>query len=192
MQGLGVDNIELYVMTTELEVGADEGCKFLLVLFAFQQLGHEAYVQQRTATFGLVESSQRLDDGRRTVGVAAVCRRRAVADGEVGHSSVRRGSADASEVVVAGRRQHVQLCLAASGVRPAFDGAYQVVVDTYGNIVGIGVVVAEERCVVADVLAHLLLALPVRGTGLQQLVHRVAAVFEDVLLQRSKAVGDGA
>ena len=124
--------------------------------------------------------------------VAAVGGRGAVADGKVGETAVGCGSADAAEVVVAGGGEHVQLCLAAAGVGASLDGFHQVFVDAHGDVVGVRVVVAEEGGVVADVLAHDLLCLPVVLAGGEDFVHGVAFVLEDVLLQGGEAVGDGA
>ena len=39
-----IDDVELDVVATELEVGADERSQLLLVLFAFQQSGYKADV----------------------------------------------------------------------------------------------------------------------------------------------------
>ena len=93
---------------------------------------------------------------------------------------------------MAGRREHVQLCPSTTSIRPSLNGLHQVVIDTDGNLVGIYIVVAEEGRVVADILTHDLLAFPILLARLQQRVHRIAMVLEDVFLQRSKAVGNGA
>ena len=50
-----VDDIELDVMATELEIGTDERGQFLLVLLALQQGRHETHIQQRTTTLCLVQ-----------------------------------------------------------------------------------------------------------------------------------------
>ena len=91
-----------------------------------------------------------------------------------------------------GGGEHIQLCLAATGIGTPLDGLHQIVIDTDGNGVGIRVIIAEERRVVAYILAHFLLAFPVLGNGSEHLVHRVFALFEDVLLQGGEAVGNGA
>ena len=74
----------------------------------------------------------------------------------MGQSAIGRCSAYGTEVVVAGGAQHVQLGLAATGVRATLDCLHQIVVHPYGNIVGVGVVVAEEGGVVANIITHLL------------------------------------
>ena len=43
---------------------------------------------------------------------------------------------------------------------------------------------------VADILAHLLLTLPVLGHGFQNLVHRVLTLLEHMFLQRRETVGN--
>ena len=118
--------------------------------------------------------------------------RGAVRDGKVSESAVGRGTADGAEVVVAGRREHVQSGATTARVRTVVDGLHQVFIDAHGYLVGISVVIAEKRRVVADVLPHGLLVAPVCPTGVENLFHRVAMVLEDVLLQRREAVGDGA
>ena len=91
---------------------------------------------------------------------------------------------------MAGRRKHIELCLTATGIRTPLDSLHQVIVDAYGNAVGILVVVAEERGVVADVGTDLFPSPPVLCTGLKDFVHRVAMVFEYVLLQGCETVGN--
>ena len=72
VEGGRVDNVELDVVATEFEVGADELCQLLLVLVALQQCGHKAHVEQRATALRLVELAQRLDDSSGAVAVAAV------------------------------------------------------------------------------------------------------------------------
>ena len=120
-----------------------------------------------------------------------MCRRGTVADGEVCKSSVRSGTAYRTEVVVAGSTEHVQVGLSATCVGTSLDSIYKVVVNLHGNGVGIFVIVAEERCVVADVLAHLFFAFEVPGTCIEYLIHGVAMLFKDMFLYRCEAVGDG-
>ena len=91
-----------------------------------------------------------------------------------------------------GGGEHIQLCLAATGIGTPLDGLHQIVIDTNGDGVSIRVIIAEERRVVAYILALFLLAFPVLGNGSEHLVHRVFALFEDVLLQGGEAVGNGA
>ena len=149
-----VDDIELDVVAAELEVGADEMTELAHILLATQQVRHETHVQERAAALRLVELAEALDDGRGAVRVAAVGGRGAVADGEVGKTAVGRSAADAAEIVVAGGAEHVEVRLAAAGVGTAVDGFDEIVIDAHGNVIGVGIVVAEEGGVVADVLAH--------------------------------------
>lgn len=52
---LGVNDVELDVMTAELEVGADERGELFQVFVATQQVRHEAHVEQRASRLRLVE-----------------------------------------------------------------------------------------------------------------------------------------
>ena len=54
-QCLGIHDIELYVVTSELEVCTYETGTFLHVLVALEQLRCETNIEQRTATLCLVE-----------------------------------------------------------------------------------------------------------------------------------------
>ena len=57
---------------------------------------------------------------------------------------------------MAGGGEHVQLCLAATGVGVSLDGLHEVVIHLHGNGVGIVIIVAKERSAVHDELSHLL------------------------------------
>ena len=91
---------------------------------------------------------------------------------------------------MAGRREHIEFSLAATGIRATFYSLHQIVVDTNGNGISILIIIAEERCMVANILAHLLLTLPVLGHGFQNLVHRVLTLLEHMFLQRRETVGN--
>ena len=66
-QRLCIHDVELYVVTAELEVSAYETGTFLHILITPKQLRCEAHIEQRTATLCLVEFAQRLYYRRRTV-----------------------------------------------------------------------------------------------------------------------------
>ena len=187
-----VDDVELYVMSSHLEIGADEACEFLLVSLPLQERRREAHVEERATASRLVEFAERLDDRCRPVRVGTVRRRRAVADGEMRQSPVGRSPAHLSEIVVTGGAEHVKMRAPPSRVGSSLDGFHQVVVNPERDVVGAVVVVAEERRVVDDVLPHLLLPLEIAVEGAEDVVHGVPLVVEDVLLERRKAVGDGA
>ena len=72
-----VDDVELDVVSAELEVGADEVLDAFDSLFAGEDGGQEALVEQRSAGFDLVHLAERLDDRGRAVAVCASCCSRA-------------------------------------------------------------------------------------------------------------------
>lgn len=72
-KGLCVNDVELDVMTTELEICANHRRAFLDVVVTLEQLWCETHVEQRTAALRLVEFAERLNHSRWSVGVAAVC-----------------------------------------------------------------------------------------------------------------------
>ena len=116
--------------------------------------------------------------------------RSTVADGEMGETTIGRGTAYTTEIIMTGRRKHIQLRLSTTGIGTTFYGFYQIIIHTYGYRVGIRIVIAEERCVVADVLTHLFPILPIGSAGIQHLFHRVALVLEDMFLQSCETVGN--
>ena len=67
-----------------------------------------------------------------------------ITDGEVCQTSIGCGTAYRTEIVVAGGTEHIQMCLSATSVWTSLDGIHQVIIDSFSNIVGIIVVVAEE------------------------------------------------
>ena len=99
VEGSRVDNIELDMVSAKFEVGTDERGQFLLVFLTLQQGWNKTHVEQCTATLGLVELAQRLDDSRGSVRVAAMSRRGAVRNDKVSESAVGGGTANAAEVV---------------------------------------------------------------------------------------------
>ena len=187
-----VHDVELDVVAAHGEVAANEASQLHQVLVAFEQAGQKALVQQRATRFDVVEFGQRLDDRRRSVRVAAVRRRSSVRNRFSGDSSVGRGAQHFAKIDVASGGEHVQVVGFALDVRLAVDGLQQVVVHTNCDAVGIVVVVAEKRCAVDDGLTQNLLFLKITCNRVQNAFHREGLVFENVLLERGKAVGNGA
>ena len=188
----GVHDVELDVVATEAEVGADELTELGEVLLFLEYLRYQALVEQGTAGKALVELAQGLDHGCGSVGVGAVRGRCTVGDGQEGVASVGRGSEDLAEVDVAGGGEHVHVIARALDVGTALDGLEEVVVHTHCDGIGVLVVVAEERGVVDNPLAVELMTLEVSLEHLQHPVHGIAAFLEDMLLDRGHGVGDGA
>ena len=109
-------------------------------------------------------------------------RRGSITDGEVGKTSVGRGTTYTTEIVMTCRTKHIQLRLTPSGVRSSFDRIHQIIIDTHSNLISCVIIVAKERCMITDILTHLLLTLPVNGTSPQYLVHRITMILEHMLL----------
>lgn len=101
-QGVCVNDVELYVMSSEREIRTDEASEFLEVDISLQQGRNESYIEQCSARFRLVEFPERLYHACWSVRVGTVCRGSSVADGEMGMTSVWSGTAYTAEIVVAG------------------------------------------------------------------------------------------
>ena len=83
------------------------------------------------------------------------------------------------------------MSLSPSCVGTSLNRLHQILIDPNSNRVGIFVIVAEERRVVADILTEHFLAFPVLLHGIQHLVHRVTLVLEYMLLESCETVGNG-
>lgn len=77
----------------------------------------------------------------------------------------------------------------ALGIRLALDRVVEIVEDTDGDLVGIRIIVAEERRAVQDHLAHRLMSLEIIRHRAEQGIHREGLILEDVFPQRGKAIG---
>lgn len=187
-----VDDVELDVVSAEFEVGADEVLDAFDAFFAGEDGGQEALVEQRTAGFDLIHLAERLDDGGRAVTVCAVARAGAVRLRHSAETSVRRRGELLTEVVVAGGREHIEVVGRPQYAVFAVDVVEEAVVHSSHYVVGVVIVVAEERRLVPQRQTHGLVAFPVVLHRVDEFLERVGTVIVDVLLYRGEAVCDRA
>ena len=192
-QRLGVDDVDLHMLTVLLKVTAEDGLQNVQTLLTLEQGRVEALVDQSA---GLVHEQVGVCDGREggggAVRVSAAHRGGVVGLRGEGMAAVGHGTDLLAEGDVVGLRGHDDCVACSVAVIEAV--ILQLVAEPVGQLAG---VIVDDRIVIAVLgraveqqLTHILVALEVAGQQIHQLTHGHVLVAEDTYVDRGEGVGN--
>ena len=146
-QGFGVDDVELNMVTIELEVASYQ-VREVMEVFTCQCVWTEFHIQECAASSDVVELACGFEDGGRAIPVKTLTWGDSFRDGQEGFSAVGRCAGDGAEINMRGCGKQIDVVFAAFCVWSAVERVEVGVEDLLGDGIDVVIIVAVIGSVV--------------------------------------------